>query len=457
MQSIVIIWRIPWQYWSFTGKGWSNMLKKQRLAVNQEFKKYFILLIIIWLVSLLLLSIFSYRKFANGIETELGDKAVCLAQDIAVRYSLTSDQVESLFSLEFQELLNNPINVEFENKAREVMKNSDIKYIYLQLPILDQTKIKYKVESGEEELYNAPPGKPLNVIYLLDAVINDETRLDDTGGYWYTDKDRYTVMDEKFKASYEKRGFSYHLNSDRWGNYLTGYAPFYDNENNYLGLIGVDLFLDRHNSFLQNYIYLLLFFILINLAIGILSIHLTFKVRTAKKEIQEKTELSYLDDLTGIFNRRRFRELLKEEWQKALRDKKVISLLLIDIDYFKEYNDNYGHIAGDQVLKKIATALRDGVEWAGGVLARYGGDEFVVLMPEIDLDRAEKLANSLVKKTNSLGIQHRYSPISNCQTVSVGVAAITPEPGMQPEVLIERADEALYKSKRYGRNRISTG
>lgn len=181
-----------------------------------------------------------------------------------------------------------------------------------------------------------------------------------------------------------------------------------------------------------------------------------------RKNIAQKLEeanrklklLSSLDDLTGIANRRIFDEMLGKEWRRSLRDGKFLSLILLDIDYFKLYNDNYGHQAGDDCLKQVAKVLRDMVRRPGDLAARYGGEEFVIILSDTDSENAVKYADKIRAAVESLTLSHEYSNVSNYVTCSIGVATMIPGSNLLDKDLIEAADKALYQAKHEGRNRI---
>lgn len=164
--------------------------------------------------------------------------------------------------------------------------------------------------------------------------------------------------------------------------------------------------------------------------------------------------LSNLDGLTGIANRRRFDETLRLEWQRAQRHHHTLSLLMIDIDDFKAYNDGYGHLAGDDALRRVAAILAAALQRTEDLLARYGGEEFAVLLPETALDEAERCAWHLHSAAASLGLPHRYSRAASFLSISIGVASIVPVDSDRSADFIDRADRALYQAKQHGRNRV---
>lgn len=163
--------------------------------------------------------------------------------------------------------------------------------------------------------------------------------------------------------------------------------------------------------------------------------------------------LSVLDGLTGISNRRHFDEMLDQEWKRASREKTQLSLVLLDIDFFKKYNDNYGHQGGDDCLRQVASALYKAMHRPGDFIARYGGEEFVAILPDTDSAGAATIAESMRASVEALNISHAFSLAADHVTISLGVATIIPDSTLNPKELVETADGALYKAKEQGRNR----
>jgi diguanylate cyclase (GGDEF)-like protein len=165
--------------------------------------------------------------------------------------------------------------------------------------------------------------------------------------------------------------------------------------------------------------------------------------------------LSSLDGLTGVANRRRFDEVLDLEWRRASRSGTEVSLVMLDLDYFKDFNDTNGHLAGDERLRQVAHALAGTLGRAGDFVARYGGEEFVVLLPGMAEADAWALAERLRASVEALGLTHNASPVSGVVTLSAGVATRMAEERTSPAALLSAADEALYRAKREGRNRVA--
>lgn len=175
-------------------------------------------------------------------------------------------------------------------------------------------------------------------------------------------------------------------------------------------------------------------------------------VKTELEEANRLLEhLSSHDGLTGILNRRSFDELIEREWDKCLRMQESLSLIFIDVDYFKKYNDIYGHVAGDNCLRVIAKTVAKVVSKLSDYAARYGGEEFVVILPKTDEEAALKVAECIREKVKELGIEHRGSNIKEL-TISLGIAESLPNGENTIEELIYKADKALYRAKSLGRN-----
>ena len=164
--------------------------------------------------------------------------------------------------------------------------------------------------------------------------------------------------------------------------------------------------------------------------------------------------LSTLDPLTGVANRRRFDELLDVEWRRGCRSGRPLSLIILDLDFFKPYNDTNGHPAGDECLRQAAQVLSGALGRAGDLVARYGGEEFVALLPGMAAEDALALAERLRVGVEALRLPHNASAVSPVVTLSAGLATVVPEEGRAPDVLVAAADRALYEAKRQGRNRV---
>jgi diguanylate cyclase (GGDEF)-like protein len=166
--------------------------------------------------------------------------------------------------------------------------------------------------------------------------------------------------------------------------------------------------------------------------------------------------ISALDTLTQIANRGRFDGALRQEWRRSARDESPLSLVFCDIDYFKRFNDTYGHQAGDECLVRVAQAMDETLNRPADLVARYGGEEFIALLVDTEVEGARMLAERMRARVESLHIEHRASDVASHLTVSLGVATLVPQVSVRPEDLVDLADRALYVAKEGGRNRVAT-
>jgi diguanylate cyclase (GGDEF)-like protein/PAS domain S-box-containing protein len=172
-------------------------------------------------------------------------------------------------------------------------------------------------------------------------------------------------------------------------------------------------------------------------------------------QLQRELEvLSYRDSLTGIANRRMFDTIYPVEWAKARATGEPLSLVVADIDYFKQYNDHYGHVQGDECLRGVARALDAGASRPGDLCVRLGGEEFVLLLPNTDADTARDLAERCRKLLRQREIAHARSGVGRLVTVSLGIGTIVPGAEDAPDVFLDRIDRRLYQAKSAGRDRI---
>ncbi|MBF0624866.1 MAG: diguanylate cyclase [Magnetococcales bacterium] len=174
----------------------------------------------------------------------------------------------------------------------------------------------------------------------------------------------------------------------------------------------------------------------------------------SRKEMIELKHLACTDALTGLANRRRFDEAFRMEARRAARDADQLSLIMIDVDHFKRYNDHYGHFRGDECLKSVAEALRGTLRRPSDLLARFGGEEFAAILCHVDQAGTETMANEMCARVESRRLPHGASLNSDVVTVSIGYACLTVTRGSDPNDLLEEADRMLYKAKQAGRNRV---
>lgn len=221
------------------------------------------------------------------------------------------------------------------------------------------------------------------------------------------------------------------------------------------------LFLQNYTSMMRK-MGVMLFFIILAILVVTYSVfksiqkeHTKLEALTKKlKLLNKKLEnASYTDSLTGLHNRRYFNYIFERELRRAKREKKYVTFMMIDIDYFKQYNDTYGHIAGDHTLKIVAQVIKSCFKRPSDFVFRLGGEEFGVLLLDTDEINSARLAKTLCKKVKEQGIEHKASKVADVVTISVGVVSCIADEMLQGDDLLKKADEMLYKAKESGRDR----
>lgn len=207
---------------------------------------------------------------------------------------------------------------------------------------------------------------------------------------------------------------------------------------------------EAFKHYVTNMLILLFIFVLFNRIL----IALLTKEEMLHKANKELSRLSHIDKVTNIYNRRYFDIFIDEQFNVMKRDQRYLSMIMCDIDYFKQYNDAYGHQAGDECLLLIAKTISNNLNRPTDIVARYGGEEFCIVLPDTNNDGVVHVANFILNEIRKLNLNHRKSPTSSIVTLSMGVSTILPDEESSVVELIKNADEYLYKAKENGRNRI---
>lgn len=324
--------------------------------------------------------------------------------------------------------------------------------------IIEQTKVEFEVIY----LYNNPDIEPYKDIVegLEESKLYIEEDKDDKGFY---NLYRYYTDVEKYPSLIIKADFPRIISSQ--GKKVITFATTYLIMTGIIVLILIIILLNKYAlkplQMVDKYMLKIInsndFSIRINSKrkdeIGVLSNAFDFFVTKIQKQKEMLENLSTIDGLTNIANRRKFDETIKSEWNRHKRFDSTITLLLLDVDYFKLYNDFYGHQAGDECLKKIGKVLLNYSKRAGDLAARYGGEEFVLLYLNSEKEDVLKLCEKLKQDINEINIKHEKSEVSDKITLSIGIAVTIPKANDQYGDFIEKADKALYKAKETGRNR----
>ena len=220
----------------------------------------------------------------------------------------------------------------------------------------------------------------------------------------------------------------------------------------FIGLVFAGIFYSEH---LHIVVELLLYVILTQLIC--ISLAQVARVKALAVQVQEVTITSMTDELTGVPNRRAFERDLSSALAESREKHEPVSCLLLDVDFFKQYNDTLGHVAGDECLKKIASSIASSLSRVEDTLARYGGEEFAVIIPGANTVVAERVAITIMESIRQLAIPHPSSSVSEFITISIGVVSAIADDQTQPEALVDRADKQLYQAKNSGRNRYCLG
>lgn len=376
-----------------------------------------------------------YTVLIKDLRAELGNKAMVLAVDITQWLDLDQQEYDRLAGMEFSGLLEDPHNRDFESKARKVMGHSEIKYIYF-LSELPGDKAKYRVEAEEAREFNAPEGTALTGVYLLDAVLSDALRQEDTGGQGYTDKSRYTLLRPEIRAIMATREPAFLLNTDEWGTYLTGYAPYFTEQGTFLGYVGVDIFPDQYYAYVQKSATAFGIFLFILILTGLLFSRLLKRVWKAEERVRLENELATQDALTGLVNRRIFTHVLTHEYAVSCREGMPITLVLADLEGFTQFNAVHGETRGDEILKETANFLSGRVKRSSDALCRFGGDEFAFFLHNTDGENAAGFTESL--------LQDAPFPLS------LGILSMMPEEQVETEIILSRLGDTARQAFKTG-------
>jgi len=396
-----------------------------------------------------ILLVYSIDSMRHDYFDSIGRRAMSFSLVTSDKLLLCNAEVDRLMGLEFDELLEDDTNISFESYVRKFMRSSGVKYVYL-LHHLDASQIKYSVDQGEEEYYGLPRGTDLNTIYLIDAVVDNGTRLEDTDYQGYTDKDRYTYLDDSIQSIYEKKEADYVFYKDEWGTYISGFTPVYSTEGDYIGMLGTDIFVDEYVQLLTHRIFFLMLFCLLILVLifGMFNVYRkVFVIESAMDSLKSRV---YHDEITGLYNRSMLKEQQKRYGELAMEDNITVAALMLDVDGFKGLNDRYGHLKGDDIIVSISDVIKSVLE-GNGQSFRYGGDEFTIILVNREFDQVEFIAKKIQEKVNEIKIEGLEEQIS----VSIGIAYKQLNRKTDFKMLLKKADEMMYQSKEKGGNVIS--
>lgn len=387
-----------------------------------------------YLILVFAAALLSFNVLIRDLKADLGNKAMVLAVDISHWLQLDRGTAEVLLAQDFNSLLENPVNREFEQRARNIMAHSEIKYIYLRAE-LPPEQVKYQVEAAEADVYKLPAGTPLSHVYVLDAVVDEATRLADTEGQGYTDKDRYTAAEPTFTKILKERKAAYALDTAEWGTYLSGYAPFYTTDGEFLGMIGVDLYPENYYTYVRKSLMLFAAFATALILGGLLVSRLWTRAWRAEERIRLEDELATRDTLTGLMNRRSFMELLAHEYAACRREGMSLTLMLCE----PELPEAVRGAERETGMKNAAAWLRQMVKRSADGLCRYSDESFAVFLSNTEGENGLYLARQILEDPQS--------------PWTIGVLALQPEEPLEEKTLADQLEGALGAAKKQGRRR----
>jgi len=377
------------------------------------------------------------------------DKAKELAVLVSRNYKVTDAEVEEIKKLKFKDLLDHPVNLRLAEVFGNDIKFDDVKYAYV-MAKLDESEIKYIVTDEYKDFFGEKPGTPLNLLWLADFVVNStpqELLAEDPT--YYDDIKRYSYFRDEYDKAYQNRIPVFTVTNYEYGKLICGWAPFYSVEGTYVGILGIDIVIEKYESAIRK-IKTLLAFVFAAPTVVLTIAYIAIFIRNKKRQYSRV----YTDSLTSIKNRRFIEEffptIVKEHYKKQTH----LSVIMIDIDFFKLYNDHYGHEQGDEALKKITKAIQSVLRERSDFICRYGGEEILVILTNTNPAGAEMVAKRINASVNALGIKHEYSVCAPFATVSQGVYSAVPQNTNYSKNYIMRADQGLYEAKNNGRNKF---
>ena len=430
----------------YSYKNMTNYYKKSTLVI---FLVIGVIYLCICFTSIIVLANLVTNKYIHIMGKNLTDMAYIVSQSLQIHDS----DVKELKALTYDKVPEHPVNKQLANLfMKDKVRDRDLSYAYVTVQ-LSSDEIKYYVTEEDEGAYSYPVGTPLNVMYLLDVVLDEIVFRTESGfhNYYYTDKNRYDVITPREKEAMQNKLSKYFINDDIWGKYVSSMVPLYSVEGNYIGIVGIDSSFSKFMSYRN---ILAIMFVVVFIVPIIFSIFIYYLFY--KGYITSLQRMSITDPLTGLYNREFYHINYERMIASCYRYKQSLALIMLDLDLFKSYNDSYGHQAGDECLKQIATAIKSQLHRPLDMLIRYGGEEFLALMPNTDYNGAINIANGIQNAVRALKITHKASSVSDYVTISQGIYIVNSGDVIENAYkYVERADEALYQSKSSGRDRFT--
>ncbi len=376
----------------------------------------------------------------------MGEYAVNIAKMSSASLDITDEQLDELMNIEFDQLSDTQSNKELENLFKTADLSTNVEYSYV-IRKLDESEIKYTINDEEQsQFFGESTGTDLNYIWLLDYIVCDDKRVsaNETIGY-FDDIYRYTTVSDEVDEIYNSKEAGYLLSSNQWGNQITGYAPIYTEEGTYIGLFGVDVFSTYYYEYRNKILFITGLLVAFLLSI-LLYVYMIYYVNI-KKELNR-------DKLTGLYARKYYEKYGNKIIKSMKKELDTTTVIMVDIDNFKLYNDNYGHIKGDDVLANVARLVSEECEEYKCCVGRFGGEEFIIIAPNISEEFGDRLCEKIRQRIENEKIEHKFGAHNGIITISLGSVTIgSANNQLTLNEVIDRADTALYQAKKLGRNK----
>ncbi len=359
---------------------------------------------------------------------------------LADRMEISKERFEELKKMSYFETQNTPEYRLIQSLINSNKTPSNVKSAYIMSPLQSQEVI-YHVPKEKAAFYKVDENTPLDLIYLLDVFADKYLDVN----HYKDDMNRYSFLDEHTQARLDAKMQSYEYTVDEWGQSITGFMPLYATDGSYLGLLGVDAATDRYFNFKNKAANGVL--IAFSFCVILLLIETGYGFTILNRLQGDKI---YLDALTGVYNRRYLNEKLTKVIKRKGRKAEQLAFALLDIDHFKQYNDDYGHNTGDECLVKFAAAVKSALTSKLSIVVRYGGEEFVACFSANSEDEIHGVLKRMQEKIAGISLIEATRPV----TCSIGCCYCSPAEFAKTsmEKLLKVSDDHLYYVKHHGRN-----
>jgi len=427
-------------------------IKNKSPFANQS-QKVFALLIALFFVFLALgISIIHFSKQTTSEEYYkiLGSKAMGLSVIAANNLNITDKEFAELKSIQYDKIQTNSANLRLQNsfKIENANSFSEIRRAYI-ITKLDNSP--YKVTEENHAAFDYPIGTTLDSLLLCNVIVNEEEyALSNSDSNYHNNLNRYSHQNADLSEYYENESTGYFFSGNNGNDSVSGICPVYTLNGTFVGMLVVDAKIEGLSFYTNKMTFLItLLFIVPSLILC------AIVVIIYSKYVKVYRESAYTDELTKLHNRTYFNHISTKIVGDCIRYKRPLSMIMIDIDYFKKFNDKYKHQEGDYIIAKVAKIIRSSARRSLDLAFRYGGDEFIIMLPDTDQQGAVSVAEDIQNAVRGLNIQHEDSERpEKIVTVTQGIYSGIPSCNTEFCIyqFIKGADDALYAAKLKGRN-----